>query len=312
MELHFAEDIDLSRVDLNSERYKVEYKTSTQKTEFERSALPPVLVKEGKIFYPSINIESVLNQIKKKNRIKNALFFDAGEGKKSVFFGLYGLKKEMGGINPVEKSLFIKIFLDDIGNDIYKILGIPLNRNMISGYSKIYKLPDFAKELIVSGEVNEINAVKIITLFKDEYWGKLFKFIHGLKFGIKKRDEILEMIYDISVRDSLDIDEIINSDEIAKIQELKIDPPQKAERIFNIIFKKRYPERAAFIERVSQKLNKLGLPKNVRIETPKDFEKWEFDIRIRFKKSGELKEGIERINSLLSSGLIDDILENRY
>ena len=312
MELHFAEDIDLSRVELNSDRYKVEYKTSTQKTESERSVLPPVLVKEGKSFYPAINTESALNQIKKTSRIKNALYIDAVEGRKSIFLGLYSFKKEMGGLNPVEKSLFIKIFLGDIGDEIYKILEIPLNRNMASGYSKIYRLPDFAKELIASGEVNEINAIKVVTLFKEEYWGKLFEFIHKLKLGIKKRDEILEMIYDISVRDSLDIDEIIESDEIAKIQGLKIDPPHKAERIFNIIFKKRYPERSAFIEKVSQKLKKLRLPKNVRLETPRDFEKWEFDIRIRFKNSEELKEGIEKIDSLLRTGLIDDILKNRY
>ncbi len=301
-------DIPAEKINVNSDLFLVEYRKNPEKI----AHMLPLLVKVKDTYYPSIMQESLKYQLDRYGKVKYGMCIDSTGNMKELFHNLLTIKKEMGGINPIEKSMFIKIFENYVGNEIFKYLEIPLNDRMITGYRALNVVSDSFKEAIVKGKITDINAIEILSLFNRDDWNTVFNFIMNLKTGTKKRNEIINMLFDISKRDNVSVEEIVSSENIIKILKSKIDPPQKAERIYRYLYKIRYPEISKYADILSKKIKNINLPRNLHLEMPRYFEKWEFNISFRFKNIEDFKKGVETLNQILKSKNLEEFLKYRY
>jgi len=314
-------DLDKNEINLMSTDYLLEYQPSSRekgdvgesnnnnKDEYSY-LIPPLLIYKDQVYLPVFGRDIIEKQFKKLGKIRMALSIFRYKNNNILFRYLLFLKKSYLGFNHVEKAIFLKRFKDSVGQNIYKDLEI--NPKSVSGYEKLLEASDKIKNDLVTGKINEINLFEIFSLFERDHWDEIEDFVVRLKIGTKKRIEVIDMIYDITQRDNLSPDTLINIPEISKVWEQKIDPPQKGERIYAILFGRRYPEITSFKKDFYKRLKHLRLGKDIRFQIPPNFEKWEFCINFNFKDLKEFKERIAKLQSITESSNFEELLKMRF
>jgi len=307
-------DLSKENIDINSTDYLLEYLPVREKeNEYEYVyIMPPLLMYSNKVYKPIFGSSIINKQLERYNRIKLAISVYSYPDDSSLFKFLLFLKKNYLGLNPVEKSIFLKKFENIMGEEIYKNLEIPKNSKFIEGYKKLLYVSDKIKNHVVKSEINESVLFEIFSLFEEKDWDIIEDFVIKLKIGTKKRIEIVNIIYDIIQRDKLSLISLIESDEINQIMNLKIDFPQKGEKIFDLLYSKRYPEIYNYKKRFYKNLRSLNLSKDIRITIPSNFERWEFGVNFNFKDIDDFKNRLNELQSVIKNEDFEKLLNMRY
>ena len=131
-----------------------------------------------------------------------------------------------------------------------------------------------------------------------------------VNLSTSKQAEIIESCCDISKRDQLLISEIIGEKEITEaLSRDELTLSQKGDRIRLILRKKRFPVLTGLEDRFLNLKKKLGLPKNIRFESPPSFEGDVYSLQINFRNFEELKSSADRVKLLSENPLIKGLLE---
>jgi hypothetical protein len=119
--------------------------------------------------------------------------------------------------------------------------------------------------------------------------------------GQNKRQELLEDLHEISLRDGVSVQEILISDGISKIiHSEKLSSLQKSDRIRQWLRRKRYPHLSSRREALKQALRKSGWPEDISIEPSPFFEEQALTVQFRFKGKEELRSLLARLQQISS------------
>lgn len=315
-------DIAPEMIDVDSEDFLLEYcgssglgKPPASSDGVEVCLLPPLLVYGEGRYIPVSGTRCIGICRANHLNIPHGLVIEGIEDHYMLLRCLLHIKKAMGGFNAVEKAFAVKKlfrYRERVGSDLYELLGVPKNDAIIQNYITLSDAPDSIKELVFMGLLHENTAFEIFR-FQRKEWESLAKFISSISLGTKKRNNLLSMLFDIAGRDGRGASDILHQDVMKKmLGDERIDPPQRAERVFALIEKMRYPMMYNYREQFMMKLREVGLDRDIHLNLPENFEKWEFRLQFTFSSVTELRRKIEALSRTAGSQSFSELLSRRY
>jgi hypothetical protein len=272
---------------------------------------PPVFVNEsGK--YVTAAGKRVIATYKRINKdVPYGLIIDGSGNKYDFLKFLIHMKKEHAGLNVIEKSNALKkcfCLREKIEEEITVLLGIPKNEMIIQHYIDLADASENIKTLILSGKLHENTAFEIFSFMREE-WDLLAEFISALFLGTKKRNKIINMVYEISQREETGVKALIENDEIYDILNSHVDPPQVGDRIFTYFEEMRYPVIYKYRKNFNKKLNDVGFDTTMQVVVPRDFELREFKLTFVFSSAGDFNDQIRKLKKIGESGPFKKLME---
>jgi len=295
-------NISFSKIDLNSNNYSIEYFMKSPDPEGREKKLskygllyPPLFIYERDKYKVVLGRRDVELFQKLEKKVPYGLIIEKIKDNYEFFIFLIQVKSEMNEFNTIERAIALKKLYavrDTIDQHTLQILKVPKNEKIIHDFLCLADASNNLKSLVLSGFLNENTAFEIFRFEKGE-WDRIAFFISNIALGTKKRNALITMMYDISQRDKKRVIDIIEDEEIRKILDLPIDPPQKGEKIFSLFEKWRYPFIYQYRKKFYNKLSEVGLERFFHLNVPKDFEKWEFALTFPFSSLEEFRKRVE-------------------
>lgn len=314
-----SKKISVASIDLQDRKFKI--RVDTEAEELNKS-----VEKTGLINFPYLmfsGVESKYRIVCGFRRIKAVLelglkeitanIIDDGSNEKELF--LLALHDNLAGLplNLVEKATAVKSLLNYFGEEevikkYLPLLGLPPVFGCLEELLIIEGLDSEIKQGIVNGTVAKKNGLRLSELGSDGLL--LYRLFMEVNLSTSKQAEIIESCCDISKRDQLLISEIIGEKEITEaLSRDELTLSQKGDRIRLILRKKRFPVLTGLEDRFLNLKKKLGLPKNIRFESPPSFEGDVYSLQINFRNFEELKSSADRVKLLSENPLIKGLLE---
>jgi len=206
------------------------------------------------------------------------------------------------GYTPVEKTLIIRKFKEfgaDQATMIRKyltLLNLPPKPEILEDCLRISSFDDRIKKTAFKEDFSFPVLQKLMG-FEPAERTRLVPVLRGLSKN--SRIEVLENIHDIMGRENTGLKEIFQALGIFQILDSqKLSIPQKAENIRKIVRQKRYPALSTRKQKVEAVLSTLGLPENIAVLTPRNFEKEGFSLQMRCRTPEQLEKNIKEINQI--------------
>jgi hypothetical protein len=119
-----------------------------------------------------------------------------------------------------------------------------------------------------------------------------------LPLGQNKQKELLESLYEISKRDGLPVREILSGERIRTVKaDDKLSPLQKADRVRQLLKKRRFPMYSARKEEFNSSRRKIGWPEDIGISPAPYFEEEGISVEFSFDSKEELIKKLKDLHS---------------
>jgi len=208
------------------------------------------------------------------------------------------------GFNLVEKALVVEKFLnylpdEEVIKNVLPRLGLKPHYHHLETLQKINFLEDEAKKLLATEELNPQVAVKLLD-WDEKSRQSFLKLVSELRLSFSRQREILELLEDWHRKEGLSPAEILEGEEIREcLIDEKLNPPQKAERLQQILRERLYPtleEAKKRLETINKKLAREG----ARLRPSPSFEKNFWRLEVIFQNVQELQEKWPQLLAQLS------------
>jgi hypothetical protein len=218
------------------------------------------------------------------------------------------------GFNDAEKALAVQHMIrlaprDRVRTELLPLLNIPPTEDFFLRYLAMVDLGNKGLDLLAEGLLDPQTGLAISEMSAPDREAMLDLFA-VLKPGVNKRRQLIELMQDISRRESVSPAVILQDPEIIEnINAPNLNPPQKEHKTRDCLTRRRYPELTAMRERQKSLLKKLGLGRNMRLKTPPGFEGLEFQMEIAFSDSEELAEALRELEQLVRDPALAELIE---
>ncbi|UCB46523.1 MAG: hypothetical protein JSV25_03615 [Spirochaetota bacterium] len=273
----------------------------------------PLLVSDGGKYYPVFGKKYINSSIQEQHPLQYSFVAEKSGTPCELFNGLILLTQEMKGFNIIERAHALRKLYDideKVDNTILKVLGIPNNERYLRGYLTLATASDKIKELVLHKRINEITAFEIFQFDRND-WEIVAGFIADIKLGTKKRNEVVNMIYDVMRRDRMRVEEIVESDAVREILTLKMDRLHIGQRLYSYFETVCHPYISQYKKRFYDKLREVGIERYFRLKIPQNFEDWKFDITFTFSSVDDFKKKVEILDEIGSRQSFQELMSLR-
>ena len=246
----------------------------------------------------------------------SANIIDPGSDEKELFLlSLYdNLSHRV--LDPVEQAraalkLLAYYAEDTVIREYLPLMGLPPHEKAFAHLLGVAHLEPVIQDGMVQGKICEAVAAKLAYL-KEEDRKALFGLFSRIHLSASKQEEIVSYCMDISLREEIGYNTILQEREIQKIiAEDKVPLSQKGDRIRAHLRKRRFPRLSQYEEKFLQQRKNLRLPAGVQLLPPPSFEGGRFRFEIEFNHTGDLQQKAEAVMSMANNLLLKDIVENK-
>ena len=197
-------------------------------------------------------------------------------------------------LNIYEKCKIIQILNTHFSNyDKYywqKLLELPLDKKYESTINSILQFPKEWIEFFINRSV----PLKRIMIFSKIKEIKILSKLLPLNIGLNKMEQMFQFLFEISRRDEITIESIldcINYETILK------DPSIEKQNVVTILYEKlynlRYPLQSEYLKKVDTKVKKIELINNIKINYDKTFERSGINFILNVNSETDLQNSIE-------------------
>jgi ParB-like chromosome segregation protein Spo0J len=219
--------------------------------------------------------------------------------------------------NLVEKALIVRKFsayLDEkqLLSKILPRLQLHAHHRELKRYLRIEELPNEAKEALARKALT-VEAALLLLEFDAQSQVPLLHFILGLRLSASRQRELMELIFEICRRESMNPLEIISQEAVAGINNREeLSQPQKSFLICQWLRKKRYPRMSEAESSFAAWLRGLHLESNISIQPPPYFEGKARSIRFTVASYEEMGKVLETLFNLYRDGKFKPLFDDRY
>ncbi|MBN1932730.1 MAG: ParB N-terminal domain-containing protein [Desulfobacterales bacterium] len=216
-------------------------------------------------------------------------------------------------LNLIEQSRALKMlssfFSDDEGLvEVSNILGLPGNPTIIKKTESICHLPWPIQQGILSNMISFSMALEL-GKFARETGISLAKLFCDYKLSLNKQMEVITLIKEISAREQISPQEIMQSDHFQDIMnDSDLDRVQKAEKIKFYLNQRRFPEITKAKQKLHKNLKNLKLGSGIKLISPKNFEDTTYTLQLSFKDFDELKDRRTKLDNIIKNPNLKTIM----
>lgn len=187
------------------------------------------------------------------------------------------------------------------------LLKIPQTPNHLEVYLRIAALDPETKKVVHSKNIGYPIA-QLLTEYGEEDRRLLVPFL--LLLGQNKQKELLQNLLEISRRDQIPVHNILTSGDVQRTAaNQNLSTVQKAEKIRDLIRRRRYPTLSSWEDSFKARKKDLDWPDDIKIEPSPFFEGEEFTAQFTFKDLEEYKTKLAKLNELASDTKISRLLK---
>jgi hypothetical protein len=119
------------------------------------------------------------------------------------------------------------------------------------------------------------------------------------KMSLNKQKQLIECVFDISRRQNISVQEVLDSGEFLRIRKNRnLSAIQKAEEILDLARQKRNPRLNAWKRSFEKAFENLDLPEEVNVIPAKYFEGDTISIKLDLKSREDLEKSIQKLKEL--------------
>lgn len=204
--------------------------------------------------------------------------------------------------SQIEKAAVIRKFYDfgeepeNIMKKYMSLLKIPPRREVMEVYLNIDGLKENIKKTAHQRNWS-LGMLEIMTELAPEEAQSLYPFMEPL--SLNKQKQLIENFFDISRKQDVSVQNLLNSGELLRIQNDKgLDPVQKAEKIYMLSKKLKNPTFDTWRQAFEELSQSLDLPEEMKVIPSKFFEGDTITIKLDIKNQEELKKHIRKLKEL--------------
>ncbi len=189
-----------------------------------------------------------------------------------------------------------------------RTLGLPTNPSMIDKMIGLCQLPAPLQEGLLNGRLALPIAIELGTLDQGDAvaFSKIF---NSLGLSLNKQREIISLVKEISKRDDIRVQDVLQDQRIRKI--LNADNPDhgwKTREIRSLLNRWRYPAIAKARQEFESHLKNLKLGPDIKMIPPKNFEATTYTLQLSFDSLERLKKLQAQLGRILHHPSLAQIL----
>ncbi len=189
------------------------------------------------------------------------------------------------------------------------IFNSELNTRIIQDYINLKSLSETGLQLLHKGVISFKTAKKIITL-PEETIKMLLNLFSKIKASNNKQLEILQYIMEISKRDQIKFEKVIENSEIQHIiSDKNREPVLKTKFLREFLHKKRFPALFTARQSTRQKISNLKFGKQIKFTPPENFEGLNYSLSFTAKNYKEFLLNVKKLNEVVKNRELKEILE---
>jgi len=186
--------------------------------------------------------------------------------------------------------------------------GLPANTGMIDKLLLAAELPAAVQAPLADGGIGLAMALEL-GRHSDDFSSACATMFGHLRLGLNRQRELLGLMTEIAARDDVTPFDLFQMDGIQQVlADTELDRPQKIGRIRDWLYHRRYPRLAAAEEAFRQNCRRLKLGEHIQLKPPRFFESDRYAIQLHFRTVGELKERVQRLESVCHDAVLRDVL----
>jgi ParB family chromosome partitioning protein len=197
-------------------------------------------------------------------------------------------------LNLIEMSRALTLLQTLIGDkgtlmETAESVGLPGNPSMMEKLLPLCRLPEPLQNGLLSGAL-ALPSVLMLSRLSTETAIVLSEFLSGMKLGLHKQREFIDIIFEISKREECSIESVIASPDIVAIQsDPNTDPPQKTGRIREYLRQRRFPSLTRAQAEFHRLKSQLKLGSHVSLKPPPGFESNRYILSLSFASPVEFE-----------------------
>lgn len=218
--------------------------------------------------------------------------------------------------NSVELSVIIyklenlfNVSKQEIIQKYFPLLGYGRNPKVYDLYVPLIRLDEAWQKAIIQDLVS-IDIAVLMTHESEETRNAFLSIIHELRLGKNQQREFWALLSDVCRMQEIDLAKLLQKNVFATIlQEEKLTATQKAERFKHELYKLRYPNYTATLQRFDALLKEAKLPPALSLRHPPFFEGEQFTVIFSFKNEKEFEDKVAALQKMQSDGIIKQLFD---
>ena len=312
------EKISLTEIDIEDETYRITTDSSTDDLEasIQRVGLlnPPVLRKKASGYAPVSGFRRIRACRKLGWESVDSRVLDAKIPDIQCVMTAICENSLQRALNLIETSRALNIlsaYVADVPRRlrINADLGLPDNPRYMDKVAKLSRLPMNVQDAVADESISLSMAVALERIAPTDAT-ILCNLFCDLKIGLNKQQEILTLIKEISAREDISINALLNGPDFNSIRtNPDFDRTRKRQAIRNYLKHRRYPNIAKSEERFKAHKRRLNLSQPIKLEPPPYFEGKDYTLKIQFSNLSELKAHTATLCDLVENPILKKIID---
>jgi ParB/RepB/Spo0J family partition protein len=192
--------------------------------------------------------------------------------------------------------------------ELASVLGLPSNPKVFQKVRALSRLP-VAIQAGVSKDMISLEAAVALCRLSSEDALAFFELLHPLRLSQNKEQEIITLVEEISVRETLSLTQILDSYDVKTIlHDPSANRNEKGTRLRAYLKQRRYPTLAQAEELFERNLKALKLKTGFRITPPPYFEGRSYALHISLESVKDLEAAAQELSLLAENPFIKKIL----
>ncbi|MFQ6070225.1 MAG: ParB/RepB/Spo0J family partition protein [Candidatus Aminicenantales bacterium] len=201
--------------------------------------------------------------------------------------------------SPLEKAEVVKklkrfgVEKEKIIRDYFPHLGIPATELYYDVYLALAEFESSLKKSIHEKGL-PFSSLRAVCSFSPAARKKILPLLFPL--SLNKQKELLEWLLDISSRDGVGVEEILEEEEIRNVfSSERLSWLEKAEKVRDAIRKRRFPRLSSMEESFRNLLRRIRWPENVSLQPSPFFEDENYHLSFRFRNGEQFFSTLEKL-----------------
>lgn len=217
--------------------------------------------------------------------------------------------------DPVQLSVIIEklrrwgVSDNDLVQKIFPKLKLGKNPKLLELYDRLHWLPAEWQRALANDQVPLDLSGMVVDLAEEErtaFWRLIF----DLRLGKNRQREFLLLLQDVARIMEKAIPQVIAAEEVqAIIRAERITPSQKAERLKEWLWQKRYPRYVAAKGQFEELLKQAALPDGVTLRHSPFFQDDQLQLTVNFRSAVEFDARLDAVQRLRQSGQIEKFIK---
>jgi ParB family chromosome partitioning protein len=213
----------------------------------------------------------------------------------------------------ISRSLFLlSAFVDDqnLLLNYASALGLPHHRDHVEKIKKICQLPAPIQDAVLADTISLPVALDL-SKFESDTAIDLVKLFDHLKIGINKQRELILLLNEISLREKIPLQNLLNGKDVQQIlAKNELDRVQMSRQIKDYLMRRRFPIIFNTKAKFEKIVNALKLGETIKLIPPKDFEGTTYTLTSQFKSHAELLELQSKLDTIIRNPELKEFLSD--